>query len=416
MMRNSEQAYDMKNLEIKRELQALIDGKQNELLQICADLIKIPSEKMEQMEAIVEFVHAYLTDAGISHEILRGPGDMPSIVARLGRKGGKAAVINGHNDIVPVGDLSRWDYSPYCGTITEKHILGRGASDMKCGVGMTLFLAKTIVRENLNLNGELRLHIVHDEESGGEKGTLWLTENGYADGVDFCLVPEPTTWNNVEVGQKGSMRIGVTATGEGNDDNAVHKMMRFLARLSKLSELEGTYRDDQLQVLADSRRIIRECLAAEGVERAIDHVNVNLMTLEGTARLCRALVGALVPVGISTQSVKDRIDKILRECGPGMTVEYLRCKEGACTDTSNELVVSAVENATLVWGRAVVPAWQWATSDAKFYRYKGIPTIQYGPANTKGIHAYNENVDKEDVVNCAKTYFGILEDLIGFKR
>jgi succinyl-diaminopimelate desuccinylase len=407
----------VKNPEAKRRLWDLIDGKRNELLQICADLIKIPSEKAGQMEAIVEFVHAYLTDAGIAHETLRGPDGVPSIVARLGRKGGKVAVINGHNDIVQVGDLSRWDYSPYCGTITDRHILGRGASDMKCGVGMALFLARTIVREDLGLKGELLLHIVHDEESGGEKGTFWLTENGHADGVDFCLVPEPTTWNNIEVGQKGSMRIGVTAAGEGGDDNALHKMVKFLARLSRLSELEGVYRDDQLQVLADSRRIIRECLAVEGVEKAIDHVNVNLISLEGASpRACRALAGALVPAGVSVRTVKERIDEILRECGPGINVEYLRCKEGACTDTSSELVASAVENATFIWGRTVVPAWQWATSDAKFYRYKGIPTIQYGPANTKGIHAYNENVDKEDVINCAKTYFGVLEDLMGFGR
>ncbi|MDR1977116.1 MAG: M20/M25/M40 family metallo-hydrolase [Synergistaceae bacterium] len=407
----------MKNLETTRRLWALTDRKRDELLGICADLIKIPSEKMGQMEAIVEFVHAYLADAGISHEILRGPDDVPCIVARLGREGGKVGVINGHNDIVPVGDLSRWDYSPYCGTITDRHILGRGASDMKCGVGMALFLAKTIVRENLNLNGKLVLHIVHDEESGGEKGTLWLTENGYADGVDFCLVPEPTTWNNVEVGQKGSMRIEATARGgeEGSGDNAVHKMTRFLARLSALSELEGTYRADQLRVLADSKRIIRECLAAEGVERAIDHVNVNLMALDGASpRLCRALVGALTPVGLSVESVKDRIEEIARECA-GITVEYPRRKDAACTDPSSELAASAVENATLVWGRTVVPAWQWATSDAKFYRYKGIPTIQYGPANTPGIHAYNENVDIEDVINCAKTYFGVLEDLMGFE-
>ena len=34
----------------------------------------------------------------------------------------------------------------------------------------------------------------------------------------------------------------------------------------------------------------------------------------------------------------------------------------------------------------------------------GIPTIQYGPANTEGIHSYNENVDIEDVVNAGRIY------------
>jgi succinyl-diaminopimelate desuccinylase len=410
----------MKSSERKNFLCALVDEKKDELLRICSDLIKIPSADPAQIEAIVEFVHAYLTHAGIEHEILRGPSDTPSIVARLGKEEGRFCVINGHMDIVPVGDLSRWNDSPYCGTITDKHILGRGASDMKCGVGMALFLAKTIVSENLQLQGRLALHIVNDEESGGEKGSLWLTQKGYADGVDFCLVPEPTTWNNVEVGQKGSMRISIETQSCGKKDNAIHKMVKLLAYLSTLStlpEMEGKYSQEQLQVVADSKRIIKECLLAEGVEQAIDHVNVNIMRVDGfSSLLCNALVGVLTPVGLSTQAVRDKIHEFLEEEDmDGVSVEYPRCKEAAYTDASNELVVSAVKNASRIWGRPVVPAYQWATSDAKYYRYKGISTIQYGPANTLGIHAYNENVDIEDVVNCAKTYFCVLEDLMGFK-
>lgn len=418
----------MRNQELKQKLWNLVEERKDELLAICADLIKIPSVTPQQCESIVDFVTAYLSDAGISYQVVRGPDETPSILAQVGN-GGKTAIINGHNDVVPVGELNRWDFSPYCGTITDRQILGRGTSDMKCGVGIGLFLAKLIQQEKLGFSGTLKLQIVHDEESGGEKGSMWLIENGYADGADFVLIPEPTSYNNVEVGQKGSMRIRITTTGTPVNgsiinyvgENAVHKMVKILDRMGELAQLEGTWYPNQEQVLRDSKDVIRDSFGVEGVEDAIDHVNVNIMWVDGglsgtmTPEVCQAMVATLVPVGISTQAVKDKIDQIIAEEGMrGVTVEYPRCKDGACTDVDTDLVRSAVDNAQAVWGRKVVPAYQWATSDAKFFRYRGIPTIQYGPANTEGIHAYNENVDIEDVVNCAKTYMGILEDLIGF--
>ena len=63
----------------------------------------------------------------------------------------------------------------------------------------------------------------------------------------------------------------------------------------------------------------------------------------------------------------------------------------------------------------VIPAYQWASSDARDYRRVGIPTIQYGPANTAGIHSYNENVDIQDVVNAGQIYVLSLCDMLGIQ-
>ena len=46
---------------------------------------------------------------------------------------------------------------------------------------------------------------------------------------------------------------------------------------------------------------------------------------------------------------------------------------------------------------------------------QGVPTIQYGPANTEGIHGPNENVDIEDVVNAGQIYVLSLCDLLGIE-
>ena len=87
--------------------------------------------------------------------------------------------------------------------------------------------------------------------------------------------------------------------------------------------------------------------------------------------------------------------------------------EGNYTDEDAVIVQTVKKNAETVWGHEVVPAYQWASSDARDYRRVGVPTIQYGPSNTEGIHSYNENVDIEDVVNAGQIYVLSLCDMLG---
>lgn len=89
--------------------------------------------------------------------------------------------------------------------------------------------------------------------------------------------------------------------------------------------------------------------------------------------------------------------------------------EGNYTEETETIVECVRKNAEAIWGIKVEPGYQWASSDAREYRKLGIPTIQYGPANTEGIHFYNENVDIEDVVNCGQIYVLSLCDMLGIE-
>ncbi|MFQ9653178.1 MAG: M20/M25/M40 family metallo-hydrolase [Enterocloster sp.] len=75
---------------------------------------------------------------------------------------------------------------------------------------------------------------------------------------------------------------------------------------------------------------------------------------------------------------------------------------------------SWAKNVEDVWKESLNRTYQWASSDARFFRYAGIPlALQYGPANLEGVHAYNETVDVQDVVNAAKVYIGAITDYLG---
>lgn len=414
--------------DIKERLWSIVDRDKDKLLKLCSELIKTPSENPGgNIEDVVGVICSYFAESNMDYEIVRSKEDCPNVIVTMGNDNGKTVLLNGHCDVVPVGDLSRWDFPPFSGEIREGKMLGRGTSDMKTGLGGLIFALKTIKENNVKMNGKIVFHIVPDEETGGDFGTKWLYNNGYFDGGDACIIAEPTSYNNCEVGQKGSLWIGFKSYGVpahgsvGNyvGVNAITKLMKLLSSLEELRTIEGRYEEKQLPVLKNSKDIVKAAQGVEGVENVIDHLTVNVGTIKGGTKTnmvpdyCEATVDMRVPIGVTLREVLDRVDGIIERLGlKGIEYDYTWNSEANYTDVDTDLVKSVVENAERVWQKKVVPAYQWASSDARYYRLKGIPTIQYGPANTEGIHSYNETVDVEDIINSTKVYLGIMADLL----
>ena len=110
----------------------LAKSRRNDLVKLASDLIRIPSENpVGTQRDVIDFVEKYLSDAGISYEEVSCNPDHPNVLAKMGSDDGFSVILNGHVDVVPAGDRSQWDYDPFGGEITDKRILGRGASDMK---------------------------------------------------------------------------------------------------------------------------------------------------------------------------------------------------------------------------------------------------------------------------------------------
>lgn len=416
-------------INIKNNLWGCIDDTKEELLNLCSDLIKTPSiNPGGDIEVVTKLITNYLEEFNIEYEIVRPREDMPNIIAKIGNENGKKILLNGHSDVVPVGNTDKWDFDPFSGEIVDGKLRGRGTSDMKCGLAGLMYSMKLLKKRESDLKGQIILNIVPDEETGGEFGTLWLYENGYFDGGHACIIGEPTSYNNCEVGQKGSLHItlksyGIPAHGSiGNyvGDNAILNISKLFLKLDELRSIKGYFKEEQKEVLENSKKVAKESLKADGVEDAIDHVTVNIGTISGgtksnvVADYCEAELDIRVPIGCELQTVIDKLDNIIEELQlkDKIKYEYDYNSPANYTDANTDLVKSVVKNAEHIWKKTVLPAYQWASSDARYYRAKDIPTIQYGPANTKGIHSYNEDVDVEDIINSTKVYVGILVDLL----
>ena len=356
----------------KAEILDRAKGQLDDLVELVSQLIKIPSENpIGSQRPVIDFVEKYLEDAGIDWEEVGCNEEFPCIVAHMGKEDGFSVILNGHVDVVPAGDREQWDFDPFSGEITEKEILGRGTSDMKAGVAGFLFAMKILKESGAQLNGNIRLHIVSDEESGGEFGTKWLCDNGYAENADACLVGEPTSHDNIEIGQKGKAELifkshGMSAHGSlagYKGENAILKLFHVLEHLDDLRKIEGHYGENQKQALINSKLIAGQKNGA-GTGEVIDHVAVNVGMIHGGVRpnmvpdYCEAVLDVRLPIGVDEQEIRDCVDNIVKKSqmeGIEYTLDFQSF--GNYTEIDAAIVEAIKKHAEELWKIEVLPAY-----------------------------------------------------------
>lgn len=414
----------------KEQLHAQVLAQKDELIQLCCDLIHIKNQSpIDSQEPGIAFVEEYLNRLGIVSERHVGTAgeDYPVLTAQMGDPaGGFRVVLNGHVDVVPVGERSGWDFDPFAGEVRDGKILGRGASDMKCGLAVLLFSMGLLKQSGAELKGDIRLHMVCDEEIAGT-GTKWLCENGFADGANAVMVGEPTGHDTIEIGQKGILHLTLTAhgtpghgsTNNYKGDNAITKLARVLVNIDQIISVPGHFLPEHARAVENSR-IIAERTLGPTAGNVIDHISCNAGIIEGGGKINQvpdravAKIDIRLPFGTDHDEVMAAVDRVIAQSGvEGVEPTYEWIAEGNVTSDTCTLVTSLKKNIEDVWGEECLPAYQWASSDAAHYRKLGCPTIQFGPANNAGIHGYNEDVDVIDVVHAAEIYMLTLCDMLG---
>ena len=135
----------------------------------------------------------------------------PNLVAVLkGTGGGRSMILNGHIDVVPIGDEASWKHDPFSGRIEDGKLFGRGVTDMKGGTAALIMAMEAIMATGIKLKGDIIFQSVIEEESGGA-GTLAAVLRGYQ--ADGAIIPEPTNMKLFPK-QQGSMWFRITVPGK----------------------------------------------------------------------------------------------------------------------------------------------------------------------------------------------------------
>lgn len=199
-----------------------IDQFQDEMVQLASDLVKFPS--LYQKEEVQKFVAQRLENMGANvdlwypdiEQMRKHPAfastresfdTSPNVCGVFKGTGeGRSLIINGHVDVVPVGQESDWDESPWSGTVKDGRIYGRGIGDMKAGIACSMIALQAIKAAGLSLKGDVLFQTVVDEECGG-MGSLAQLLRGYR--ADAALFPECMR-NMIGVATVGSTWVRIT--------------------------------------------------------------------------------------------------------------------------------------------------------------------------------------------------------------
>ncbi|MBB5633672.1 acetylornithine deacetylase [Cryobacterium mesophilum] len=105
--------------------------------------------------------------------------------------GHPALVLQGHVDVVPEGEIEKWDgRDPFAGDIVGRVLHGRGACDMKAGVAANLAVVRALRHAGVTLERPLAVHSVMSEEDGG-LGAFATMLRGHRG--EAAVLTEPTT-------------------------------------------------------------------------------------------------------------------------------------------------------------------------------------------------------------------------------
>jgi len=165
----------------------------------------------------------------------------------LGRS--QSALFNGHLDTVPVGDQSLWNFDPYDAKISEGWMYGRGVADDKGAVGCVIAALEGIKRIGLEPAVNVIVHAVCDEEVGGQLGTSYLVEKGYASKTNYGFVLEASTSKDkifVRNSMKGTASLSLTVQGKtahaANPKEGINANLKMSKLLIALDRTKFTFK------------------------------------------------------------------------------------------------------------------------------------------------------------------------------
>jgi succinyl-diaminopimelate desuccinylase len=397
-------------MDLREHLQDQLRRDRDDIIRFVQDLVRIPSENPPgDTTELYAFITGYLEKHGLDYQTVAPVPEWPNLVASFeGGQPGRHLVLNGHLDIFPAGDRSKWSGDPYSAEIRDGKLYGRGVSDMKAGTAASILTYIYLARIREHLSGRLTLTAVSDEETGGVWGTQYLLENHPITLGDCVLNGEPSTPRTIRFGEKGPLWIEVkidTPGGHGAythvSRNAIKEGARLIAELESLTELPFDVPQDVEEKIEAAREALDEVLGP-GATDVVKAITLNIGVIKGGTKMnmiagdCHIEVDLRCPVGVTNDELLGEFEKILNKY-EGTSYGIAGGHDPSVCDPEHEMVGIIARNAEAVRGIRPYPAISIGGTDCRFWRERGIPAYVYGPT-PYNMGAPDEYVTLDDLL------------------
>ena len=319
---------------------------------------------------------------GIRAQLVEVLPGRPNVVATIRGSGrGRSLLLNGHLDVVGVEGMT---HAPFDATRRDGRIYGRGASDMKGGVGA---MCAAAMRVRGTLKGDLVIAAVVDEE-WQSAGTRALLASGVR--ADAAIVTEPTGLA-VMPAHRGFVWIEVVVHGRaahGSRWDIGIDAIRHAGLL--LAELDAV--DQGLESRAHEL-LGRASLHASEIEGGIG--------LSTYPDRCVVRIERRTIPGENTEDVQREIDRACARVRANHSVfraDVRMLFSQPPSDVARDApIVRALTIAAKTEGMEPPIAGMSAWTDAALLNEAGIPAICFGPGDMGLAHAAEEYIEISEI-------------------
>jgi acetylornithine deacetylase/succinyl-diaminopimelate desuccinylase family protein len=346
-----------------------------------------------------EIVTRCMQSLGMEISYLEKEPGRTNVVGRIG-KGGKSIGFVSHMDVVPPGELDRWNTPPFEPTIVDGRIYGRGTLDDKGSFACAYSACKAFLAEHPGFDGTIYLIAAADEELGSQLGIIYLVEECGLK-FDVAIIPDGGRMDLSIYGEKGILWIELESRGV-----QAHGSTPELGR-------------NAIIPLAEALVEIKELDLGTSYDLAFDGWTMNVGTIEGGSSsntvpsMARASIDFRLPAGISKAQVLGKIEDKLaavrrRSPDSDVSVKVLHETEPHVSD-KNSIIIRSFDTAARRLGLPMSYETFGGNTVAKNLYFAGIASVVHYPGDDKLAHVPNEFVIIDELVLGSVLYAETLE-------
>jgi acetylornithine deacetylase/succinyl-diaminopimelate desuccinylase family protein len=381
-----------------------------EIIRFTQDFIRINSvnpnlESGSNESEAVRFLANACEAAGLQVTVQEVAPNRPNLYCVLpGEQAKIGLAFLGHTDTVPFLRME----NPLSGEIEAGYIWGRGGVDMKGGVAASVLTLLALAKSGVKLEKGVAVWAVIDEESE-HRGAYALEQGGFR--ADYCIVTEPSDMRLL-LGCKGTAPIRVDFTGvlaHGSNPwlgvNAVEKASKFVLSLQDLKPKKITIPELGME--------IQGSINVGVIQGGTQYNNV--------ADTCSVFLDRRMAPGETQASVlaeiRQVIDRLSAEDSNFHASAHIsrpdwrwqpiieRGLNPAFTPPTNPLVATVQKANQHLFGEELALGYTHGYMDMDFtVNGLGIPTINFGPGETKYAHTINERLRVSDLLATTRVY------------
>ena len=388
---------------MKEKINEFLTKVEGELIEFAQNLVRIKSFTGKE-EEIIHFVKERMIQLGYDDVIIDGMGNAIGVIGY----GDQKILFDSHIDTVAVEDGAEWTVAPFGGEIIDGKLYGRGASDMKCAAAATIYAGYAIKELGLDEGKTIYISIsVMEEDYDGENLLYQFTEGGIKPG--YVVICEPSQCR-ISIGQKGRALFkinttGVSAHGSAPEKgvNAVYKMAEIINRVERLNETLSKQGSEHGTVALTKIESDAASYNAIPFQSSI-YIDRRLVKGEDEGVIRKEMEKLLAGIDATWE-----VFEVIGKSWTGLEVvlhSFLPAWEIDLEHDLTKAAIKAYEN--LYQKNPEMWKWDFSTNGVTSAKF-GIPTIGFGPGDSKQAHCRDEYCPVSEIVEACKFYAGLVD-------